>query len=87
MRALLRIAEQEEQYDTAVLTLRGPKEEKKLGAAIEDAVRELGAKDAAREVRQNPHLVGGFMLSYRGIEIDSSYKSKLLELYRRVTAG
>ncbi len=46
----------------------------------------LGAENAPESVSENPSIIGGFKVRYRGVVYDASYRTHLLNLYRRLVA-
>ena len=56
----------------------------KQKAAIEAALQSLGA-DGAPEVIVDETIVGGFIAEANDTQLDKSYKTKLVSLYRNLT--
>ena len=51
---------------------------------IKVAAKTLGASVETLEVRENPALVGGFVLRKEAEQYDASYRRQLLALYRKL---
>ncbi len=52
-----------------------------LAHALQADLRTLGAEDAPYVSREDPSLIGGYVITTHGKRIDASYKRTLLELY------
>lgn len=56
-----------------------------LKQAIEKTLQKLGTSTADAHVTVDPTLIGGYIGSYRGNQINKSYKEKLVTLYRSIS--
>jgi F0F1-type ATP synthase delta subunit len=77
--------ERAEHSDAAMVAVASEKERERHAEAIASALATLGAGDDAVALI-DPTLVGGFVATYGDSRIDRSYKKKLVELYRSITA-
>lgn len=83
-RAFARIAAQESNTSTMVLTVAREKDERHAKAAAKGILAELGADAGDLETQVDDSLIGGWRLEGRSVLVDESYKSRLLALYNRV---
>ncbi len=58
-----------------------------LQETIERDLRELGAEELPVEHTIDPTLIGGYKVRARGVQIDASYKSSLLQLYHSLSSA
>ena len=69
--------------DKTVLIVR----EAKLAETYKKELEKHGEVFAGEvEVREDPHVVGGFIAKTKTNMIDQSYRSKLLDMYRKLVA-
>ncbi len=66
------------------LTLARTSDETKLAATIADAMRTLGVSENPIP-RVDDSIIGGFKLEHNHRQLDQSYKTALLTLYRAIT--
>lgn len=52
---------------------------------IQASLEEIGGKTDTSQVTIDTTLVGGYIASHQGKNIDASYKNKLVTLYRAIT--
>jgi F0F1-type ATP synthase delta subunit len=89
LREVMRIAEQEASFDLPVVTVDEEKDAARFSREIAAALKELGVtKDGEKrtETALDTNLVGGYRVSYRGHEIDASYKRALATIYRNAVS-
>ncbi len=72
-------------HSGVVLTIKDSAALKENQKAVADLLKkyEVGAEPA---VQTDPTIIGGFKLKIADTLIDNTYKTKLLNLYRRITA-
>ncbi len=90
-RAFQRIAAQEGNTSTMVLTVAREKDEREAHKEALEMLKKLGVGDlpagkAGLETQVDDSLIGGWRLEGRSILVDQSYKSQLLALYNRVVS-
>lgn len=74
------------EQDTSVITVADEKDTKHFKSAIAESLKEIGGELESAQVRIDKSLTGGYIASHQGQAIDASYKTKLLKLYRTITA-
>jgi F0F1-type ATP synthase delta subunit len=85
LKGVIAAFERSEASDAATVAIASEGERERRKDAIAEALQTLGSEKDARIVI-DPTLVGGFVATYGGSRIDRSYKKKLIELYRSITA-
>lgn len=83
---LIALYEQQEQSDTAVVTVVKESDVEALKADIAETLTSLGAATAEYTVVENEHAVGGYTVRAGHEYVDKSYKKALVELYRNITS-
>lgn len=83
-RAFARLAEREGKKSDVVLTVAREKDERHARSASKKVLAALEA-DADLKTQVDETLVGGWRLEGRGVLVDKSYKSRLLDIYHRAT--
>ena len=73
--------------DQGVLEVAHKADVTHLKAQIEAACAELNLDESALDVRENKELIGGFLLRKKSVQIDGSYRRRLIELYRQLVAA
>jgi len=73
--------------DRGVLEVVSEKDISRLKGQIEEACAALHVSPENLEVRENDRLIGGFLLRKKAIQIDASFRRKLIELYRQLVAA
>ena len=84
LRTLLRMIEGKRMSQVPVVTVARKGDLQKMRAEITAALSVLKA-EAEPMVEEDEQIIGGFRASYRGREVDGTYKKKLLTLYRNVS--
>lgn len=83
LRGVMRVLESHGTTDARVVTKDATAYEKQQ-AAITAALAELGAVGTP-EVHFDETIIGGFIAEASGKQLDKSYKTKLVSLYRNLT--
>lgn len=84
-RAFARLAEREEGRSTIVLTVAREKDERHAKSAAKEVLAKLGAEADGLKTQVDDSIIGGWRLEGRGMLVDNSYKSTLLNIYNQVT--
>lgn len=88
-RAFARLAEKEGNKNTMVLTIAREKDERHARGRVKETLAEIGADDqpalAGLKTQVDDSIIGGWRLEGRGMLVDNSYKSTLLQIYHKVT--
>lgn len=82
--ALLQDLEQIQGQETSRVTVASEKTLKNQKQAIEKAIKNLGGTDQY-ETATDGNLIGGFIVEAGEQRLDMSYKTALLQLYRKIT--
>ena len=83
LRGVARVLESRGTHDARVVVTDAAAYEKQK-AAIDAALRELGAHDKP-ELHLDETIIGGYIAEAQGRQLDKSYKTKLVSLYRNLT--
>jgi F0F1-type ATP synthase delta subunit len=84
-RAFARLAERQSKKDDIVLTVAREKDERQAKSAAKEILAELNADMDGLKTQVDDSIIGGWRLEGRGMLVDNSYKSKLLDIYHMVT--
>lgn len=84
LRALLALAEAHEKEMTPVVTVVSKKDAEKLSSQIKAILKEMGTHKEP-VIKEDAHIVGGFIVDQGDQKIDKSYKTVLTTLYRNIT--
>jgi len=84
-RAFARLSEREAGRNTVVLTVAREKDERHAKSAAKEILAQLGADADGLKTQVDDSIIGGWRLEGRGMLVDNSYKSTLLNIYNQVT--
>lgn len=84
LRGVMRVIEAQSDRSGSVVHVATEVEEKKLSSAIKAALKEMEA-DSAYTLKEDKTLVGGFVAEANNTVYDASYKTALINLYRKLT--
>ncbi len=59
-------------------------EDSKHNEALIKALKEVGATTSDYDTKVDSTIIGGFVVRYRDLMVDASYKRALTDLYRRI---
>jgi len=84
LRSLIRMFEEKRQRTTPVLTVAKKEHVALFDTSIRAALTELRATESPL-IEIDEAITGGYVLKSAGLQIDNTYKTKLLNLYRSIT--
>jgi len=84
LKAYMRSALRREQNESVHLEIADEHPRASEKKEIKERVVALGAGDAPLITHINPSITGGFRLEYKGALYDGSYRTRLVELYRKL---
>lgn len=84
LRGVLRILESKRGTRGATVTVARESAVSEKKHAIEQALAQLGASSDYRVV-VDPSIIGGTIVEHNNVLIDTSYKTRLVKLYRSIT--
>jgi len=84
LRELARIAQEAEERETPTVTVARDEHETSLSDRIARARESLGASRPHR-TSVDPRVIGGYRVEANHRQIDATYKTALLKLYRNIT--
>ena len=87
LRAFERIAERELRKEQATLTVAREHDERHAKSAVKEVLAELEVESKDLKTLIDDTIIGGWRLEGNGRLIDASYKTQLLELYKRATSA
>lgn len=82
--AFQRLAQRESRKNTIVLTIAREKDERAAKSEAKEIVAALG-EQIDLETQVDDSIIGGWRLEGKGVLVDKSHKSALMEIYNRVT--
>lgn len=86
-RAFGRLADREAQRSTLVLSVAREKDERSAKHDAKEVLAQLKIESGDLKTQVDDTLVGGWRLEGRGVLVDRSYKSQLLDLYNRAISS
>ena len=84
LRGVLRVLETQSSSPATSVAVVSEADAKKFATIISQALHNLGA-DGDFVTKVDDSLVGGFVAEHNNVIIDTSYKAKLVSLYRKMT--
>lgn len=85
LEGLIRELTKVNQSNSSTITLARNSDETKFKANIVDSLKVIGGELESAKITIDPTITGGYIVTHKGKMIDSSYKTKLLKLYRTIT--
>jgi len=87
LRAFERIAERELRKGQSTLTVAREHDERHAKTAVKEVLAEFEVESKDLKTLIDDTIIGGWRLEGNGRLIDASYKTQLLELYKRATSA
>lgn len=81
-RGVLRELQASRRFDVATVYVTSKEAKQELEKEINAALKLLGATEA-ETVKTDETLVGGHLVTFKGKQVDASYKSMLLDVYQK----